>query len=237
MQHLAERGVDVGFQDGSRLTLTGSAPRRQEPERHRLPLVLQDNDNGQVRIYCDGRDCFWSWPLYHAGVQAVLVVFLVTELHVPASAVGLIVASGGLGGLVGSALAAKLSRARGPAAGMHLALALTAVSGLLLATSFGTIGMYFFVIGYFLVNFGIAAFSVVSGSYRQSVCPPELLGRMVGSTRVVSWGSLPFGALVIGAVSNEGHARLGLTLSVVGLFAVCSAVALALWKMELAPVD
>ncbi|MCI2420066.1 hypothetical protein MOQ72_21730 [Saccharopolyspora sp. K220] len=65
VQHLAERGVDVGFQDGSRLTLSGSAPRR-----HRLPLVLQENDDGHVRIYCDGRDCVWSWPLYqHASAQ------------------------------------------------------------------------------------------------------------------------------------------------------------------------
>lgn len=30
-QHLAERGVDVGFQDGSRLTLPGSTSRRRSP--------------------------------------------------------------------------------------------------------------------------------------------------------------------------------------------------------------
>lgn len=63
-QHLAERGVDVGFTDGSRLTPPGTTPRRPEPERHRLPLVLQERDDGQVRIYCDGRDCVWFWPLY-----------------------------------------------------------------------------------------------------------------------------------------------------------------------------
>ena len=70
VQHLADRGVDVGFQDGSRLTVSGSTPQRPEPERHRLPLVLQENDDGHVRIYCDGRDCVWSWPLYqHTSAQ------------------------------------------------------------------------------------------------------------------------------------------------------------------------
>lgn len=70
VQHLAERGVDVGFQDGSRLTLSGNTPRRPERERHRLSLVLPENDDGLVRIYCDGRDCVWSWPLYqHASAQ------------------------------------------------------------------------------------------------------------------------------------------------------------------------
>lgn len=61
-QHLAERGIDIGYHDGSRLTLPGST--RQPTERHRLPLVLQENDDGHTRIYCDGRDCCWSWPLY-----------------------------------------------------------------------------------------------------------------------------------------------------------------------------
>ena len=65
VQHLAERGVAIGFQDGYRLTLRDSKSRASEPKRHRLPLVLQENDDGHVRIYCDGRDCFWSWPLYH----------------------------------------------------------------------------------------------------------------------------------------------------------------------------
>lgn len=70
VQHLAERGVDVGFRDGSRLTISGSTSRRPEPERHRLPLVIQENNDGHVRIYCDGRDCVWSWPLYqHASAQ------------------------------------------------------------------------------------------------------------------------------------------------------------------------
>jgi hypothetical protein len=63
-QHLAERGIDVGYKDGSRLTLPGTTPQPSEPERHRLPLMLQENDDGHVRIYCDGRDCCWSWPLY-----------------------------------------------------------------------------------------------------------------------------------------------------------------------------
>lgn len=69
-QHLVECGVDVGFTDGSRLMLPGSTPRPPEPARHRLPLVLQENDDGHVRIYCDGRDCVWSWPLYeHASLR------------------------------------------------------------------------------------------------------------------------------------------------------------------------
>ncbi|TCO49662.1 hypothetical protein [Actinocrispum wychmicini] len=62
--HLAERGVDTGYADGSRLALPGTTPQPSEPERRRLPLVLQDHEDDHVRIYCDGRDCYWSWSLY-----------------------------------------------------------------------------------------------------------------------------------------------------------------------------
>jgi hypothetical protein len=64
VNHLAECGVDVGFTDGSQLTLPGTTPGPPEPQRHRLPLVLQEIDAGHVRIYCDSRGCVWSWPLY-----------------------------------------------------------------------------------------------------------------------------------------------------------------------------
>lgn len=68
--HLAECGVDIGFTDGSRLTMPGTTPALPEPQRHRLPLVLHETDGGHVRIYCDGRGCVWSWLLYQdASVQ------------------------------------------------------------------------------------------------------------------------------------------------------------------------
>lgn len=59
-----KKGTTIGFTDGSRLTLPGRTPQQSAPERHRLPLVLQERDDGHVHIYCVGRDCFWSWPLH-----------------------------------------------------------------------------------------------------------------------------------------------------------------------------
>jgi hypothetical protein len=70
-QHLAERGIDVGYKDGSRLALPGTTPEPSDPERHRLPLVLQENDDGHVGIYCDGGDCYWSWPVYQYATPQV----------------------------------------------------------------------------------------------------------------------------------------------------------------------
>jgi hypothetical protein len=59
-KHLAQRGVELGWSDGSRFSVRGTMDRPPESTRHRLPLVLQERD-GHIRIYCDGRDCYWSW--------------------------------------------------------------------------------------------------------------------------------------------------------------------------------
>jgi MFS family permease len=51
------------------------------------------------------------------------------------------------------------------------------------------------------------AFNVVFGSIRQRIVPNHLLGRVMASFRVISWGALPLGALLGGIIGQT----LGLT--------------------------
>jgi MFS family permease len=46
------------------------------------------------------------------------------------------------------------------------------------------------------------AFNVVFGSIRQRIVPSHLLGRVMASFRVISWGSLPLGALLGGLIGQ-----------------------------------
>ena len=46
------------------------------------------------------------------------------------------------------------------------------------------------------------AFNIVFGSIRQRIVPNHLLGRVMASFRVISWGSLPLGALAGGVVGQ-----------------------------------
>jgi MFS family permease len=46
------------------------------------------------------------------------------------------------------------------------------------------------------------AFNVVFGSIRQRIVPNHLLGRVMASFRVISWGSLPIGALLGGIIGQ-----------------------------------
>jgi MFS family permease len=46
------------------------------------------------------------------------------------------------------------------------------------------------------------AFNIVFGSIRQRIVPNHLLGRVMASFRLISWGSLPLGALLGGIVGQ-----------------------------------
>jgi MFS family permease len=50
-------------------------------------------------------------------------------------------------------------------------------------------------------SFG-GAFNVVFGSIRQRIVPNHLLGRVMASFRVISWGSIPLGALLGGIIGQ-----------------------------------
>jgi len=66
--------------------------------------------------------------------------------------------------------------------------------------------------GMFVGSFSAVTYNVVQVSYRQSVTPLHLLGRMNASIRWVIWGSIPLGALLggwLGSVATgKGQAHL-----------------------------
>jgi MFS family permease len=46
------------------------------------------------------------------------------------------------------------------------------------------------------------SFNVIFGSLRQRIVPNHLLGRVMASFRIISWGSLPLGALLGGLIGQ-----------------------------------
>lgn len=156
-----------------------------------------------------------------AGIQAVIVLYLSQTPSVAPGLLGVLLACGGVGGIAGAWLAGLFARKRAAGSVLSLALILAGLSGGLILLAQAVLPAMTFALGYSLLNAGIAAFSVVSVSYRQAICPSELLGRMVGSTRVVSWGSLPIGAFLIGALGEATSVSVGMAVALVGLFTVC----------------
>ncbi|MDW6065340.1 MFS transporter [Streptomyces sp. FXJ1.4098] len=136
------------------------------------------------------------------GYQAVQVAFLVRTVHATPATVGVLIMVGSLGGILGAALAGPIGRRFGTARGTLLLLALTSPFVLLLPLTAPGAGLPFFAIGAFMVGLGIVACNVVVGSFRQSYCPPHLLGRVVATAMVLNHCTIPLGSLLGGLLGD-----------------------------------
>lgn len=137
-----------------------------------------------------------------AARYAVLPSFLVTHLAAPVATVGLVIAAIGVGGLFGSLACERLSKRHGSARVWRAALFMTAVSALLVSFAQPGLGLVVAGVGSFLTGFFGAISNVVSSSARQAICPPHLLGRLAATSRTITWGAIPLGALAGGAIAT-----------------------------------
>jgi MFS family permease len=63
------------------------------------------------------------------------------------------------------------------------------------------------VAGYALFGFAGEVWNVVSVTYRQSVTPDELLGRVMSGFRVIAYGAFPVGAALGGLIAGATSIR------------------------------
>jgi MFS family permease len=151
--------------------------------------------------------------------QTVLVLFLVREVGLGAGAIGLLLSVASLGGVAGAVLAGPVTRRLGSARGLFALEAASGVSALLIPLTTGGQGLAWLVVG----NAGVAAFvvagNVINASFRQRYCPPELLGRVTASMRVVNYGTMPVAAVAAGALATAVGLRTTMWIGTAGVLA------------------
>jgi hypothetical protein len=59
-------------------------------------------------------------------------------------------------------------------------------------------------------------YNITQVSFRQGLCPPELLGRMNATMRFLVWGTMPLGALAGGALGSAIGVRETLLVAAIG---------------------
>ena len=146
----------------------------------------------------------------YTGNLALVVVFLIRVVGLGSAAVGLLMAVGGVGGLLGALAAPRLARAFGTARALVLTTVASGLAGLLIPLTARGPRVAFFVVGSMLVAAAIVVGNVILGSFRQRYCPPALLGRVTASMRFLAYGMIPLGALLAGALGTALGARGGL---------------------------
>lgn len=136
------------------------------------------------------------------GYQALLVVYLVREVGVGAGTVGLLLSLGSCGGVLGALLARPLGRRAGTAHGILLAELAAGPCALLIPLTTPGPGLALLVAGMLGVGTGVVASNVLTATFRLRRTPPELLGRVTATTRVINYSMMPLGAVLAGALGS-----------------------------------
>ncbi|MEE1824233.1 MFS transporter [Streptomyces sp. BE20] len=158
--------------------------------------------------------------LFSAVLMAVQTVFWVRVLDLSPAAIGVLLSVSAVGGLAGAVCAGPLARRIGQGRLIWLAPLVTGPFALLWPLADGGAGAVLFAVGGVVVLFGAVAYNVAQVSFRQSLCPPELLGRMNATMRFLVWGTLPLGALIGGTVADTAGPRAALWVCAVGTLVV-----------------
>jgi MFS family permease len=141
------------------------------------------------------------------GNQALVVVFLVRDIHLHPIAVGLLMAIPGLSGVLGAIAASRVGRRLGTARGLLLVAVCALPCGLLIPLAEPGARLAFFAVGVLITASGIAVANVLIASFRQAYSPPGMRGRVTATMGFLTAGTSPLGALLGGALGTALGAR------------------------------
>ena len=162
------------------------------------------------------------------AVFAVLVLYVVAPgpLGLDGVGFGLLITSLAVGSVIGTIFAARFERAFGRAN-----LFVACIVSLLIGDLVWIVTRDPVLIGIILALSSSVggAFNVVFGSIRQRIVPNHLLGRVMASFRVISWGALPLGALLGGVIAQ--------TFGLVAVFLAGAVIHVALLPSRLILTD
>jgi len=130
---------------------------------------------------------------------ASFILFAQEVLHASIFIMAVLGTAGAFGGLVGGIVGPKLIAKIGE--GRALTAALIAFPTLFTLGFFVT-RWYIFYILVFFEMFTAVVWNIVTVSFRQTIIPTELLGRVNSGYRFFGWGSMPLGSLTGGLITT-----------------------------------
>ena len=146
--------------------------------------------------------CTGTANLFGTITTTLLVLFALRTLGLSEAVLGSVFSAGALGGLLGAFTAARFARWVGEGRAIPLsALLLLPFAALTPLAALGA-PVVLLVVSQFGISWAIVAYNVTQVSFRQRLCPPELLGRMNASVRFLVFGTMPLGGLLGGVLGT-----------------------------------
>ncbi|WP_310738149.1 MFS transporter [Microbispora sp. H10949] len=160
--------------------------------------------------------------------SATVPLYLVREVGVSPGAYGTLLSAGAAGGVFGAWLGPRAVARMGTGRAMYASALAATLFIPPLAFTGGGARLLIFPAALAASGVATTVFSVAQGTYRQSICPPHLLGRLSATMRFLMWGPAPLGGLLAGTLGQLAGVR-------VAFWTACGAYALAHLPILLAP--
>ena len=201
------------------------------PRPPREPLGRRIAEGMRVTVH----DRYLAWFMVQGGLSnfaltgygALLVLFMVSELGVSSGQVGLLMAAGSAGGLIGASVANRCARRFGNARAMLGLMLLGGPPALLIGLARPGPLVWLIPLGALLVGIGVVGANVIRAAFRQRYVPTHLMARTIGASAVVNFGTMPVAALLAGVMGET----VGLRPTILVMAAIHAATCLAsLWS-------
>ena len=157
-----------------------------------------------------------SFNLFSSAQSAMLIVFLARDLRVSPGTIGVFFSVASIGGLLGALTARRIAAriGQGPAIWVPIAV----IAPLQLVLPLAQRGwLLWAAAGAFLVIWACVSINnITQVSFRQTLTPDALLGRMNATMRFLVWGTMPIGAFAGGVLGQAVGARSTLWITAAG---------------------
>jgi predicted MFS family arabinose efflux permease len=144
------------------------------------------------------------------GVDALLVVFLVRSIGLTSGVAGLVMASLGVGGVLGALAARPLGQRFGTARALLIAIPCGLFPTLLLPLADKGPRLAFAAVALMCAGGVSVIANVIVDSFVQSYVPPDIFGRVISATMAVGFAMMPVGALLAGGLATALGVRTAL---------------------------
>lgn len=141
------------------------------------------------------------------AIGTIEIPYLARDLRVSASGIGLIMGIGSLGGIVGAILTGRLAARWGSGRTTWVALSAIGPASLLLPLAPPGTGLALFAVGLFILQTGTSVSSILTLTFRQTYCPPDMIARVSACVRALQMGTMPLGAFLGGLAGGMAGNR------------------------------
>ena len=162
--------------------------------------------------------CFSVTAFLFLGFMGPLyVLYAIRELHISPAALGIAIAMGGAGAMLGATFAPAIGRRFGLGHTFIGSVLAIAVAYAMIPLAHGPMALLYLMAQQLLGDFAFSTYMINELTLRQSVAPEEMLGRVNAAMQLMTRGVFPLSALAGGILASTIGIRPTMAISVAGV--------------------